>query len=171
MRSDDPLLGDAGTARNGAVLLVIEQLGRILPQLPELTQLLTKGALLLLLLMALAEAEAEAEAEAAALAILALQRFLIIFTAATPLDTLRAACMCIGTRSVRTKEDFKTRQTADVASFSPFSPKIANLDELLQRRSVLGEDKIPPELHKVDVVYSSDIHTICLGNHFVHLTV
>jgi hypothetical protein len=82
--------------RNGAVLLLVERLGSIL--LPLLIHLFIKGEVFPI---ALSEVEVEIEvdikAEAAALALalalamLTVHIFLIIFTAATPLDTLRAA--------------------------------------------------------------------------------
>jgi hypothetical protein len=94
LNSDEPLLGDTGTMRNGAVLLLVERLGSIL--LPLLIHLFIKGEVFPI---ALSEVEVEIEvdikAEAAALALalamLTVHIFLIIFTAATPLDTLRAA--------------------------------------------------------------------------------
>lgn len=106
MKSEDPLLGDEGTMRNGGILLLVEQLGSVLTPLQELTKLLIRGGPLLV-----AESEretgtergteADTKAEAAALALLTVHIFLIILTAATPFDTLRAACISDDRETVR----------------------------------------------------------------------
>jgi hypothetical protein len=87
-----------GTVGNGAVLLLVERLGCIL--LPLLMKPLIKGELFPIAVSeeeVEVEAEVDSKSEAAALAIalvlamLTVHIFLIIFTAATPFDTLRAA--------------------------------------------------------------------------------